>query len=59
MPVVSTSPDVPPLVTIRDRTCSRGRRPASHRSSHPGLHDVDYRTKTFSCLACGSEAYFC
>jgi hypothetical protein len=24
-----------------------------------GLHDVDYRTKTFSCSACGSEAYFC
>jgi hypothetical protein len=24
-----------------------------------GLHDVDYRTKTFSCSRCGSEAYFC
>jgi hypothetical protein len=24
-----------------------------------GLHDVDYRTKTFSCSACGSQAYFC
>jgi hypothetical protein len=24
-----------------------------------GLHDVDYRAKTFSCSACGSEAYFC
>jgi hypothetical protein len=24
-----------------------------------GLHDVDYRTKTISCSACGSEAYFC
>jgi hypothetical protein len=24
-----------------------------------GLHDVDYRTKTFSCSSCGSEAYFC
>jgi hypothetical protein len=24
-----------------------------------GLHDVDYRTKTFSCSVCGSEAYFC
>jgi hypothetical protein len=24
-----------------------------------GLHDVDYRTRTFSCSACGSEAYFC
>jgi hypothetical protein len=23
-----------------------------------GLHDVDYRTKTFSCSVCGSEAYF-
>jgi hypothetical protein len=23
-----------------------------------GLHDVDYRTKTFSCSRCGSEAYF-
>jgi hypothetical protein len=24
-----------------------------------GLHDVDHRTKTFSCSVCGSEAYFC
>jgi hypothetical protein len=24
-----------------------------------GLHHVDYRTKTFSCSVCGSEAYFC
>jgi hypothetical protein len=24
-----------------------------------GLHDADYRTKTFSCSACGSETYFC
>jgi hypothetical protein len=24
-----------------------------------GLHEVDYRTKTFSCSVCGSEAYFC
>src|SRR5882672_3281574 len=24
-----------------------------------GLHDVDYRTKTFSCSVCGSEAYYC
>jgi hypothetical protein len=24
-----------------------------------GVHDVDYRTKTFSCSRCGSEAYFC
>ena len=24
-----------------------------------GLHDIDYRTKTFSCSVCGSEAYFC
>jgi hypothetical protein len=24
-----------------------------------GVHDVDYRTKTFSCSVCGSEAYFC
>jgi hypothetical protein len=24
-----------------------------------GLQDVDYRTKTFSCSLCGSEAYFC
>ena len=23
------------------------------------LPDVDYRTKTFSCSVCGSEAYFC
>jgi hypothetical protein len=23
------------------------------------LHDVDYRTKTFSCSVWGSEAYFC
>lgn len=22
-----------------------------------GLHDIDYRTKTFSCSKCGSEAY--
>jgi hypothetical protein len=25
----------------------------------PGLHDVDSRTKTFSCSRCGGEAYFC
>ena len=24
-----------------------------------GLHDVDYRSKAFSCSLCGSEAYFC
>jgi hypothetical protein len=24
-----------------------------------GLHDVDYRTRTFSFSVCGSEAYFC
>ena len=24
-----------------------------------GLHDVDYRTKIFSCSRCGGEAYFC
>src|SRR5258708_34585930 len=24
-----------------------------------GLHDIDYRTRTFSCSVCGSEAYFC
>jgi hypothetical protein len=24
-----------------------------------GLHDVDYRTKTFSCSVCGSDAYLC
>jgi len=24
-----------------------------------GLHDVDYRTRTFRCSVCGSEAYFC
>jgi hypothetical protein len=24
-----------------------------------GLHEVDYRTKTFSCSVCGLEAYFC
>jgi hypothetical protein len=24
-----------------------------------GLHDVDYRTKTFSCSICGSDAYLC
>jgi hypothetical protein len=24
-----------------------------------GLGDVDYRTKTFSCSACGAEAYLC
>jgi len=24
-----------------------------------GLHDVDSRTKTFSCSQCGGEAYFC
>ena len=29
------------------------------RLSLAGLHDVDYRTKTFSCSRCGSEAYFC
>jgi hypothetical protein len=23
------------------------------------LHDVDYRTKTFSCSQCGADAYFC
>lgn len=25
----------------------------------PALLDVDYRTKTFSCSACGAEAYAC
>ena len=29
------------------------------RLSLAGLHDVDYRTKTFSCPRCGSEAHFC
>ena len=29
------------------------------RLNFAGLHDVDYRTKTFSCSRCGSEAYFC
>jgi hypothetical protein len=24
-----------------------------------GLHDVDHRTKTFSCSRCGGEACFC
>ena len=24
-----------------------------------GLHGVDYRTKTFSCSVCGSDAYLC
>ena len=24
-----------------------------------GLGEVDYRTKTFSCSACGAEAYLC
>jgi hypothetical protein len=24
-----------------------------------GLHDVDYRSKTFSCSRCGAEAYLC
>jgi hypothetical protein len=24
-----------------------------------GLHYIDYRTRTFSCSVCGSEAYFC
>src|SRR5215813_8878998 len=24
-----------------------------------GLHDVDYRTKTFSCSRCGAPAYLC
>jgi hypothetical protein len=24
-----------------------------------GLHDVDYRTKTFSCAGCGAPAYLC
>jgi hypothetical protein len=29
------------------------------RLSLAGLHDVDYRTKSFSCSRCGFEAYFC
>jgi hypothetical protein len=29
------------------------------RLSLAGLHDVDSRTKTFSCSMCGSAAYFC
>jgi hypothetical protein len=29
------------------------------RLKFAGLHDVDYRTKIFSCSRCGSEAYFC
>ena len=24
-----------------------------------GLHDVDYRERTFSCSKCGAEAYWC
>src|SRR5262245_58668756 len=24
-----------------------------------GPHDIDYRSKTFSCSRCGSEAYLC
>ena len=24
-----------------------------------GLHDVDYRTKSFNCSVCAAEAYFC
>ena len=24
-----------------------------------GLHDIDYRTKTFSCSRCGATAYLC
>jgi hypothetical protein len=24
-----------------------------------GLHDIDYRTKTFSCACCGASAYLC
>jgi hypothetical protein len=24
-----------------------------------GLHDIDYRTKTFSCARCGAPAYLC
>ena len=24
-----------------------------------GLHDIDYRTKTFSCSRCGAAAYLC
>ena len=24
-----------------------------------GLHDLDYRTKTFSCSRCGAEAWLC
>ena len=24
-----------------------------------GLHDIDYRTKTFSCSRCGAPAYLC
>jgi hypothetical protein len=24
-----------------------------------GLHDLDYRSKTFSCSRCGAEAWFC
>jgi hypothetical protein len=30
-----------------------------HAKHLAGLHDVDYRTKTFSCSVCGSKAYFC
>ena len=29
------------------------------RLSLAGLHDVDYRGKTFSCSVCGAEAYLC
>ena len=39
------------------RRCDVCRRYARLRLS--GLHDVDYRTKTFSCSVCGSDAYLC
>jgi hypothetical protein len=41
----------------RSKRCDVCRRYAQLKLA--GLHDVDYRTKTINCSACGSEAYFC
>jgi len=44
------------FVTMRLR-CDLCRRYAPLRIT--GLHDVDYRDRTFSCSKCGAEVYWC
>jgi hypothetical protein len=47
------------MLTRRDGRQRAAYLPTLCRLKLAGLHDVDYRSKTFSCSRCGSEAYFC